>query len=54
MNACAVFNSLGKMVMNSEHNISALDCSSWESGVYLILARNNKNELQQTRIVVSH
>ena len=54
MHACAVFNSVGKMVMNSEHNISALDCSSWDAGVYLILARNKKNEFQQTRIVVSH
>jgi hypothetical protein len=52
--ACTVINSTGKLILNTQGPIGALDCSSWESGVYLILARNNKNELQQTRIVVSH
>jgi len=52
--ACTVINSMGKLILNTQGPIGALDCSSWESGVYLILARNNKNELQQTRIVVSH
>jgi hypothetical protein len=51
---CTVINSTGKLILNTQGPIGALDCSSWESGVYLILARNTKNELQQTRIIVSH
>jgi len=51
---CMVFNGVGKMIVNTQGQTGALDCSHWDAGVYLILSRNAKNEVQHTRIVVSH